>query len=207
MVRVLTLPVGPLQTNAYIVWKDGGKECIVVDPGAEGDRILLECARLNLKIKYVFLTHGHVDHIGAANFVASSAEAEVLAHHGDAILMKTAPVQAPLFGMKPFKPPRITRYVEEGDTVEIEGEVLTVRHTPGHSPGSISLVAQGAVFVGDLIFMDSIGRTDLPGGDFYTLINSVKEKIFTLPDSTVIYPGHGPETTVEREKRMNPFFY
>ena len=206
MIRTLTLPVGPLQTNCYIVWKDDTKNCIVIDPGAEGDKILLECARLRLTIKYVFLTHGHVDHIGAARFIAESTGAETFAHSGDAMLFKTATVQAPLFGMKPFKAPKITKYVEDGEEINLDGILFRVAHTPGHSPGSISLITDGATFVGDLIFMDSIGRTDLPGGSFDTLIRSVEEKIFTLPDETVIYPGHGMDTTVGREKRMNPFF-
>ncbi len=206
MVRVITIPVGPLQTNCFVVWKEGDDQCIVVDPGAEGDRVVLELARLGLKARYVFITHGHVDHIGAVNFVAETTGAEVLAHPGDNLAMKTAPLQAPLFGMKPFRPPRITRYVEEGDTLSLSDVTFTVVHTPGHSPGSVSLVGPGVVFVGDLIFMDSIGRTDIPGGDFETLRRSVTEKIFVLPDSTLIYPGHGPDTTVEREKRMNPFF-
>lgn len=206
MLRVKILTVGPIQTNCFIAWDEGHEECIVVDPGYEGDRILLEVARLNLKVKYIYLTHGHVDHIGAAEFLKSSSGAEICAHHGDKFLMKTGPLQAPLFGMKPFKPPGISRIVEEGDRIILGNLTFEVKYTPGHSPGSTSLLTDGAIFVGDLIFMDSIGRTDLPGGDFETLLKSVREKIFSLPDETVIYPGHGPQTTVGREKKLNPFF-
>jgi glyoxylase-like metal-dependent hydrolase (beta-lactamase superfamily II) len=121
-------------------------------------------------------------------------------------MLKAAPVQALAFGMKPFLPPKIEKYLEDGEIINIGKLKVKVIHTPGHTKGGVSFLAEKNIFVGDTIFQGSIGRTDLPGGDYDELINSVETKIFTLPDETVIYPGHGPSTTVGYEKKYNPFF-
>ena len=202
-----TLVVGPLQVNCYIVGCERTRKVAVLDPGDDVDRILMTLAEQHLTVQYIINTHEHFDHVGGNKRLKEATGALLLAHAkaNDEIIHIAS--RAAVWGMQVEDSPPADRFLAEGDLVEI-GETLSLKvlYTPGHSLGSISLVTSGAVFVGDLIFSGSIGRTDFPGGDYQTLIDSVRNKIFSLDDETIIYAGHGPSTTVGREKRTNPFF-
>lgn len=200
------LTVGPLMENCYILGDEKKRIAAVIDPGDEPERILEALKRKNLTCEYILLTHAHVDHVAGIKGVVEATDAKVYIHKEDAWLLKSAPVQALAFGMKPFFPPSIERYLEDGDIFKIGTLDVKVLHTPGHTKGGLCFLVHNCIFVGDTIFQGSIGRTDLPGGNYDELINSVETKIFQLPDETIIYPGHGPETTVGYEKKYNPFF-
>jgi len=201
------LVVGPLQTNCYIVGCEETLKGAVIDPGGSADEILSEVERLGLDIVAVINTHGHVDHVLANREVKEATGAPLMIHAQDAPML-TNPMKGLAFLLGRVRPsPRPDRLLAEGDEVEVGQIKLTVLHTPGHSPGSISLLAaqEGAVFSGDVLFRMSIGRTDLPGGSFETLMRSIKEVLFSLPDDTIVYSGHGPKTTVGFEKSNNPW--
>ena len=206
-VIVKKLVVGPLQTNCYIVGCEETKKGAVVDPGGSHSAILEEVERLGLEIVAVIDTHGHVDHILANRQVIEATGAPLMIHPLDEPML-TSPMKGFAFllaRMKPSPPP--DRLLEDGDEVQVGQIKLKVLHTPGHSPGSVSLLAEGegAVFSGDVLFRMSIGRSDLPGGNFGTLMQSIKKILFALPDDTIVYSGHGPETTIGFEKRSNPW--
>ncbi len=200
------LTVGPLMENCYILGDGKNKTAAVIDPGDEAERIVANLNKKGLNCEYILLTHAHVDHVSGIKGVVEATGARVCIHKGDSLMLKAAPVQALAFGMKPFMPPKIDKYLEDGDIIDIGNLKVKVIHTPGHSAGGVCFLVENCIFVGDTIFQGSIGRTDLPGGNYNELINSIETKIFTLPDETIIYPGHGPETTVGYEKKYNPFF-
>jgi len=206
VLSVQAMEVGPLAVNAYIVAHRAARKAFVVDPGDEGERIEAAVRRLGLSLAGILLTHGHFDHVGGVAALKRRTGASVHIHPDDAGRMQSAGMQGLLFGLRVESPPPPDALVREGDEILLEDVPFRVVHTPGHTPGSVCYLAPGAAFVGDLVFAGSIGRTDLPGGDYGTLIRSVEEKIFVLPGSTVLFPGHGPATTVEEEKRSNPFF-
>jgi len=204
---VKKLVVGPLQTNCYVIGCEDTLRGAIIDPGGSPEVILGQVERLGLDLVAVINTHGHVDHILANRKIVEATGAPLMLHPLDAPML-TNPMKgfAFLLGrMKPSPPP--DRLLEDRDEVEVGQIRLKVLHTPGHSPGSISLLAdgQGMVFSGDVLFRMSIGRADLPGGNFETLMRSIKEVLFALPDDTIVYPGHGPETTIGFEKRSNPW--
>jgi len=201
------LEVGPLMGNCYIVGDEKTREAVVIDPGDEPDRIVLTMGKERLTAKTILLTHAHVDHVGGLKALKDSTKAQIIMHKDDAFLLKTAPMQALVFGVRPSISPKPEKFVDEGDTVSCGSILLKVLHTPGHSPGGVSYFIEGEkkVFVGDTLFAGSIGRTDLPGGDYETLIRSIKEKLLPLGDDVEVYCGHGPPTTIEQEKRYNPF--
>ncbi len=203
---VKRLEVGPLITNCYIVGCEETLIGAVIDPGGDADHIFSVVQSLGLTIKYIINTHSHFDHAAGNKRMKELTGADIVIHPLDAPHLERMAESAALFGFIVESSPKPDVFVEEGDVLSIGEIELSVLHTPGHTPGSISLLEGSCVFVGDLIFQGSIGRTDFPGGDYNTLINSVKTKIFTLDDDVVIYPGHGPETTVGREKKYNPFF-
>lgn len=201
------MAVGPLQTNCYIVGDEASGEGIVIDPGGDAAMILDAVRRLKLKIKLVVNTHGHFDHI-MANQEVVEATAAPLAIHPDDAAMLTNPLRSFSFFAGSFRPgPAATVSLTEGSTIEIRSVKLQVLHTPGHSPGSISLwcAEQKVVFSGDALFNMGIGRTDFPGGSMRILLQSIRDKLFTLPDDTVVYSGHGPQTTIGFERKHNPF--
>jgi len=201
------LVVGALQTNCYLVGDEATREGIIIDPGGNGALILETVQRLKLDVKLVVNTHGHVDHI-AANREVMEATGAPLAIHPDDANMLTNPLRSFAILMGKIHPsPPATVLLEEGSTVEFGSIVLQVLHTPGHSAGSISLwcAEEKAVFSGDVLFNLSIGRADLPGGSQRVLLQSIREKLFTLPDDTVVYPGHGPVTTIGFERVHNPW--
>ena len=198
--------VGPLAVNCLIVGCEKTKIGAIIDPGDETAKIINTVEELGLGIKYILLTHGHIDHLAEVQRLKDKLNAEFLMHEADSFLVQHASTQANMYGLSDPGNPKPNRYLAESDTISVGELTINVLHTPGHSPGNITFFVEDKLFVGDLIFAGSIGRTDLPGGNYEQLIQSVETKIFTKPDSTEIYPGHGPSTTVGIEKTTNPFF-
>ena len=206
---VKMLPVGPLLTNCYIVGCEETKEGAIIDPGGDADRILATVEETGLRIKYVINTHGHFDHILANRKVVEATGAKLAIHPKDEpMLLAKLSGLANFFGLGGIIPsPSPDLLLEEGDELLVGKLRFKVLHTPGHSPGSVSLYndEEGVVFAGDVLFNGGIGRTDLPGGSYRTLMESIRSKLLALPDETIVYPGHGPPTTIGKERRSNPF--
>ncbi|MBW1988516.1 MAG: MBL fold metallo-hydrolase [Deltaproteobacteria bacterium] len=200
------LVVGPIASNCYILGCESTKNAVVIDPGDEPHRILMELAKDELTAKYILNTHGHFDHVGGNAKLKEVTGAELMIHEADAPMLTQLSNMARMWGMRVENSPPPDRFLTEGMEITFGDCTLKVLHTPGHSPGGVTFLSPAGVFAGDLLFAGSIGRTDFPGGSHETLIRSVKEKLFVLPDDTKVYPGHGPATTVGREKRYNPFF-
>lgn len=202
-----TFPVGPLGTNCFILGSPETGEGIVVDPGAEPDRILAAVNRLGLTIRLVINTHGHFDHVGGNRRVLEATGAELLIHEEDVYLLPRAADVAAMYGLTTENSPRPARTLTDGMGIAVGDLTLTVLHTPGHTPGgcSLYLAAEGFVITGDTLFADGVGRTDFPGSSHAALMASIREKLFTLPDETRAFPGHGPATTIGHERRHNPY--
>ncbi len=202
---IKSLAVGPIMANCYILGCETTRQAAVIDPGDESDRILLALADHKLTVQYIINTHGHFDHVGGNRKLKDATGAPILIHASDVPMLDQLSASAASFGLSAENSPPPDQTVADGDVITFGEISLTVIHTPGHSPGSISLHTDNKVFVGDLLFAGSIGRTDLPGGDFDTLVTSVRKKIFPLGDEVTVYSGHGSETSIAREKRFNPF--
>lgn len=202
------LEVGAIGANCYIVGSEQAKEGIIIDPGDEAERILEEVKKAGLKITLIVATHGHFDHIIALKQVKDALKCDFAMHEGDAKGMDRIPGEIlAMFGMTHFTAPKPERLLKDGDPINFGDIRIKVLHTPGHSLGGICLLANDKViFSGDTLFNCGIGRTDLPGGDYEELMTSIKKKLMSLPDSTEVFPGHGPETTIGEERRHNPFF-
>lgn len=199
------LAVGPIQANCFILGCDASKEAAVIDPGDDADRILMALAKAELKVKYLINTHGHFDHVGANKRMKEATGAQIACHPDDEPMLVELSRSAAMFGLSAENSPPADILLKDGDEIAFGQIALKVIHTPGHSPGGICLYTQGHLFAGDTLFMGSIGRTDLPGGDYDTLISSIKTRLLDLPEDTIVYTGHGPETSIGNEKRMNPF--
>jgi len=197
--------VGGLETNCYLVYCEETLQCAVVDPGAEPERIFLEIAEAELKPVVIINTHGHVDHIGANRDMKDHFGVPLYIHAADSpMLGKIQQLELSLFLGAKDSPPA-DHLMSDGEEIKIGNSVLRVLHTPGHSPGSVSLLGDGFLLSGDTLFFEGVGRTDLPGGSQKQLEQSLREKVMTLPDETVILPGHGPLTSVGQERVNNPF--
>ncbi len=200
------LELYPFGTNCYIVGDESKNEGIIIDPGSDADLILKKVEELGLEIKLILLTHGHPDHIGALSEVKEATDAEVAIHTEDARFLQGGRASGgPSFGFSHQAPTPPDRLLKGGDSIEIGDLHFLVIHTPGHTPGGISLLGEGVVFTGDTLFNFGIGRYDMPGGNGHQLMNSIYTKLMVLPDKTAVYPGHGPETTIGTERRGNPF--
>lgn len=202
MIQVFT--VGPFQENCYLLAH--GRDLLIVDPGDEADRLVAAIDQLGLKPRYLLLTHGHLDHVGAVTALQDRYEVPVLAPRAELPLIEHLPMQCQLFGLPPMAPPRVDQALEGGESLPFGTTAIEVIPTPGHSPGGTCYRVEDRVFVGDTIFQGGVGRTDLWGGSWPTLETSIRDRIFTLPEHLTLYPGHGPATTVGDEKRSNPFF-
>jgi len=202
---LIRLVVGPLQVNCFILADDKTREAVVIDPGDDARDILKIIGEKGLKVRYIVNTHAHFDHVGANTAIKEATGAELLLHEADAPVLATVSHQSRSFGMNPVSSPAADRLLKHGDIIAAGEISLKVLHTPGHTPGGISLLEQGMVFTGDALFAGSIGRTDFPGGDLMTLLRSIKTRLMTLPDDTKVFSGHGPESTIGEERRENPF--
>jgi glyoxylase-like metal-dependent hydrolase (beta-lactamase superfamily II) len=205
-INVNALTLTALQSNCYIL-SDGAGNCVIVDPGGEPDRILAELDRLLLKPSLILNTHGHVDHVGANAALRKATQAPILIHRIDAFMLTNEMLCGAVWtGLMPYEAHEADRLLEDGEIVECGTMRFEVMLVPGHSPGSVLYYDANAELLigGDLVFFDSIGRFDLPGGSAESLIRSVTCRFLSLPDATRVLPGHGPETTVGRERRMNP---
>ena len=203
--------VEPFFKNGFVVGCEETREGIVIDPGDEVDELFGVVRRERLDVRHILLTHAHVDHVTGVGRAKAALGAPVGLHRGDLFLYEAAPEQARLFGLHADRPPPPDFFFEDGDVLRFGRYEVRVHHTPGHCPGGVCLAVgrpgepAQALFVGDTLFYDSIGRTDLPGGDLDTLMASIRGVLFRFPDDTPVYPGHGPATTIGRERRMNPF--
>ncbi|MDP6155316.1 MAG: MBL fold metallo-hydrolase [Candidatus Thermoplasmatota archaeon] len=200
------LVVGPIQANCYIVGDEASKKGIIIDPGDEGDRIMKEVEKLGLNIEFIIATHGHFDHCaGVARIKDKIPDVPFIIHEDDLSFVKDSKNSAMRWGMVIDQVPDPDRFMKVGEEIEVGDITFTVLHTPGHSQGCISLLCGEGIFVGDTLFEGSIGRTDFEGGSLDELKKSIKEKLYTLPDDTVVFTGHGAETTIGVEKKFNMF--
>lgn len=202
-IKVEFIEVGPVFTNCYLV--SDGNQAVLIDPGDDFLRIESLIKKSNVDVKKIILTHGHIDHIGALPQVKNITKAPVLIHPDDAVMLTDAQANLSTFHSVAFTTESADGLLNEGDIIEVGKLKLRVLHTPGHTPGGISLLADGLIFTGDALFWGSIGRSDFPGGNHELLVDSIRTKILTLPDNTIVYPGHGPQTTIEHERNFNPF--
>jgi len=194
--------------NCYILGCEQTKEAVVIDPGDDTHRILMMLAESAFKVKYILNTHGHFDHVGGNKKLKDATGAELMIHAADAPMLKQLSASAANWGLLADDSPPPDRTITEGDTISFGKNItLKVIHTPGHTPGGVSFHTDEKVFVGDTLFQSSIGRTDFPGGNFETLISSIKNKLFVLGDKVEVFTGHGEPTTIGREKRFNPFLH
>jgi hydroxyacylglutathione hydrolase len=202
------LTVGLLEVNCYILGDEETKEAVVIDPGGDEDEILDVLSRNKLQLKLIIDTHGHFDHVDANQPLKEATGAKIAIHEADAQMLHKPSAEAMFFTGNRLRLSQPDILLKENDILTFGQYRLKVLHTPGHTPGGISLVLEDHtyVYVGDLLFAGSIGRTDFPGGSFDDLINAVKTKIFPLGDNYSVYPGHGPVTTVGQERKYNPFF-
>lgn len=208
MFQYHTIPVTPFQQNCSLVWCDETSEAAVIDPGGDLDRVLQEVAKRDLKLVAIWLTHAHIDHAGAAGELAGKLRLPIIGpHEGDQFWIDELAQQSAMFGFPPAQPFTPTRWLYDGDTVQIGKSELIVRHCPGHTPGHVVFYSSEAsrAFVGDVLFAGSIGRTDFPQGDMDTLVASIRNRLWPMGDETVFIPGHGPESTFGRERKTNPY--
>lgn len=204
--HVQGFPLGAFQTNCYVLSDQDSQTAIVIDPGYDPDIVL--DAIDGYKVTHILLTHAHLDHIGGLQRLKEATAAPILIHPNEQDWLTDPMLNGsgrwPQLG-GPITGPAADGFVQEGDRIEFAGRQISVLFVPGHSPGSVAYLLEDQIFAGDTLFYGSIGRTDLPGGDLQTLVQSIRSKLYTLPADTVVYPGHGQETTIDRELRTNPF--
>lgn len=205
--RLITLVVGPLEVNCYILFDPASKNAFIIDPGDDATLIKEAIEANGLKTKYIVNTHAHFDHVGANREIKDLTGAKIALHAHDAVLMGEASERGAIWGIKTREQPAPDLLLKDGSTLSAGPLTLKVLHTPGHTPGGVCLLAKGAgiVFTGDTLFAGSIGRTDMEGGSHDVLIKSIKTRLLPLDDSVKVYPGHGPATTMAMEKETNPF--
>ena len=194
MLNMITMPLGAYQTNCYILWSEGSDKCVVIDPGYQPDTVLLKARSLGKTIEAILLTHGHFDHVGAVKDIAADTDCKVYLHEAD-LSMPEQLTAGRLY---------YTNTYGEGGLLHLAGLQLKILHTPGHTPGSVCILCQDQMFSGDTLFQDSCGRTDLPGGSFSQIRQSLL-KLRALEGDYAVHPGHGPSTTLAEEKKYNPY--
>jgi hydroxyacylglutathione hydrolase len=198
--------VGVFQENCWVVGSQRTREAVVIDPGDEPETILALARDMGLSVKRIICSHAHIDHIMAVRPVQERTGADFLLHPADLAIARGMPKSAARFlGYEPAPPPEPDHALADGDTVEVDGLQLTVIHTPGHTPGSVSFYTEGLLFSGDTLFRGSIGRTDLSGGDYGQIMESIITRLLTLPDETIVLPGHMQQTRIDFERQANPF--
>lgn len=208
IMNIEIIPVTSFQQNCSLIWDDE-KNAAIIDPGGEAPRLIARIEELGLHLRTILLTHGHLDHVGAAEALKAHFDAQILGPASDdRFLFETLPQQAQMFGLPyiaPFEPDRFLD--QEGEVLHVAGANFEILHLPGHTPGHIGFIEheKKIAFTGDVLFQNSIGRTDFPRGDLSTLLASIRQKLFTLPGEMIVVAGHGPYTTIEREKAQNPF--
>jgi glyoxylase-like metal-dependent hydrolase (beta-lactamase superfamily II) len=199
------LTVGPFQENCFIVGDEGTG--VLFDPGDEAARIALAVERTGLEIEKLIITHAHIDHVGAVAALVDEYACPVLMHAEAEPMLRQLPNQALMMGLRFGKVPVVDGYIEDGEIVDVGALAFRALYTPGHAPGHLAFYSEdeGVVISGDALFAGSVGRVDLPGGSMELLMRSINERLLTLPDATVVHPGHGPETTIGEERAHNPF--
>ena len=206
--RYLTLPVTPFQQNCSLLWCDETRDAALIDPGGDLPKLLAAVKAQDLTLKALWLTHAHIDHAGGTGQLARELGLPIIGPHpGDQFWIDGLAKQSQMFGFPPAEVFTPTRWLADGEEVQIGNQTLSVRHCPGHTPGHVvfhSAAIQRA-FVGDVLFAGSIGRTDFPGGDHATLIKSITERLWPMGNETIFIPGHGPESSFGRERRSNPY--
>ncbi|NLW22740.1 MAG: MBL fold metallo-hydrolase [Tissierellia bacterium] len=203
--KVLRIPAGIYAANCYLIYSEESKEGIVIDPGGDVDDIVAQIEKLGLDIKYIILTHGHADHIAGVEELRDYTKAPVAVHKDDEYLLKDGDSNFSnhmAMGTVEFEADIL---LNDGDIIDFGGLTAEIIHTPGHTPGGISIKIGNNIFTGDTLFAGSIGRTDFPRSSYKDIIRSIKERIIIYPDDTIVYPGHGPSSTIGTEKESNPF--
>jgi glyoxylase-like metal-dependent hydrolase (beta-lactamase superfamily II) len=204
-IDVTPVVVGPFQENTFFLRLRGSAKTVVIDPGDEGEELAGRLEAQSLRPVAIVNTHGHLDHIGAVQFLKERYGVPFYLHPGDRPLLEAAPDHARFFGVDVPPIPEVDHFLADGGALRLGGLELEVIHTPGHTPGGVSFAVSGHIFAGDTLFRGAIGRTDLSGGDYETLIRSIRERLLPLPDETIVHCGHGPDTTIGEERRTNPF--
>jgi hydroxyacylglutathione hydrolase len=205
--EVVCLTNGVFAENTYLVADPDTRDAVIIDPGEEADLFLARLTQERWTPRAVWLTHAHLDHVAGVARVKQATGVPVLLHPADRRLYDSAPQQAAMFGLSCEAPPPPDGDLTDGQQVSVGGCGFEVLHTPGHSPGGVTFAGHGLAFTGDALFAGSIGRTDLPGGDTETLTRSIRQRLYRLPNATVVWSGHGPMTTIGAEKRSNPFVH
>jgi hydroxyacylglutathione hydrolase len=200
-----TIVVGELSVNCFIMACEKTKKGIVIDPGDNIEGILSIVKEHNINVIEIVATHGHFDHIGRVTTLKEKTGAPFAIHQADMFMVEGLVEIASFLSIDTDPSPEVDRFIDEGDTITFGHETLNILHVPGHAPGNVAFTWPGHAIVGDTVFSGSIGRTDLEGADPQVLLDSIHTKILTLPDNTILHPGHGPDTTVAQEKRTNPF--
>lgn len=205
--NIKMIPVGPLQTNCYLVSCTLTQKGIIIDPGWSGEALYDLVQQEGISLNAILLTHAHFDHIAGAAALKQHSQAPIMAHPDTAPWLTQAKKHAQMWGFQIDNPPDIDEELEDKKIIELGDIRLEVLYTPGHAPGHVCFLERKArvIFDGDVLFNRGIGRTDLPGGDYTLLMHSIRDKLLTLPDDTTVYPGHGPSTTIGEERRRNPF--
>lgn len=199
------IPAGIYDANCYLVYSEEDKKGIVIDPGGDSDLIINKIDGLGLDIEYILLTHGHGDHIGGVKGIKEHTNAKVGIHKEDEQLLLDVDGILPGQIKVDKQVDKVDLYLNDGDEINFGDLTAKVIHTPGHTLGGVAIHVDDSLFTGDTLFAGSIGRTDFPGGSFENIISSIKEKLLIYPDETIVYPGHGPASTILREKQINPF--